>query len=52
MKKTQYKIIKFFKNGRKSKILEKNLTLEEAKRYCNREDTKKEGEWFCGFTEQ
>ena len=47
----KYKIIKFRKNGT-NKTIEKNLTLEQAKRYCSRPDTRKKGYWFCGFTKQ
>ena len=47
----KYKIIKFRKNSRTQKIMERNLTLDEAKRYCSRPDTRGEN-WFCGFTKQ
>jgi len=46
----KYKIIKFRKSGTR-KTIEKNLSLEEAKRYCSRSDTRGEN-WFCGFTKQ
>ena len=46
----KYKIIKFRKSGTQ-KIMERNLSLDEAKRYCNRPDTKGKN-WFCGFTKQ
>ena len=48
----KYKIIKFRKNSTTQKIMERNLTLDEAKRYCSRPDTRKKGYWFCGFTKQ
>ena len=46
-----YKIVKFRKNSGTQKIMERNLTLDEAKRYCNRPDTRGKN-WFCGFTKQ
>ena len=46
----KYKIIKFRKSGTQ-KVMEHNLSLDEAKRYCNRPDTKGKN-WFCGFTQQ
>jgi hypothetical protein len=45
-----YKIVKFRKSGTQ-KIMEINLTLDEAKRYCSRADTRGKN-WFCGFTKQ
>jgi hypothetical protein len=52
-KKKTYKIIKFFRDeGRKQQVMERGLSLDEAKRYCSRPDTKVEGKWFCGFTEE
>ena len=32
-------------------VMETNLSLDEAKRYCSRPDTKGKN-WFCGFTQQ
>ncbi len=46
----RYKIIKFRKSGTQ-KVMIKNLSLNEAKRYCSRTDTKGKN-WFCGFTKQ
>tara|TARA_Y100000310_G_scaffold310455_1_gene355731 strand:- start:456 stop:623 length:168 start_codon:yes stop_codon:yes gene_type:complete len=46
----KYKIIKFRKSGTQ-KVMERNLTLDEAKRYCSRPDTRGKN-WFCGFTKQ
>ena len=46
----KYKIVKCRKSGTQ-KVIEKNLTLEQAKRYCSRPDTRGKN-WFCGFTKQ
>jgi hypothetical protein len=46
----KYKIVKFRKNGT-NKTIEKNLTLEQAKRYCSNPHTRGKN-WFCGFTKQ
>ena len=56
MAEDRYRIIKFHRNGASTKMRGLNsLTLDDAKRYCQREDTHKkdrEGNviWFCGFT--
>ena len=47
---TTYKIIKFRKSGNNSTILE-GLSIDEAKCYCQREDTRGSN-WFCGFTKE
>ena len=46
----KYKIIKFRRSGTQTVLL-KNLSLEEAQRYCSRPDTKGKN-WFAGFTKQ
>lgn len=46
----KYKIIKFRKSGTQTTVL-KNLSLNEAKKYCSRPDTRGKN-WFCGFTKQ
>jgi len=45
-----YKIIKFRKSGSQS-VMERGLSLDEARRYCQREDTHGTN-WFCGFTKE
>ena len=45
-----YKVIKFRKSGNHSTLL-KGLSIDEAKRYCQREDTRGPN-WFCGFTQE
>jgi hypothetical protein len=47
-----YKIVRFYAPHlhRESKVIKTGLTLEEAQEHCNDPDTKKEGEWFDGYT--
>lgn len=62
---TTYSIIRYYKNGHKSRIMETDLSLGEAAAWCNdpetssrtatskeaEEHTKQYGEWFDGFIE-
>lgn len=49
----KYMIVRFFaKEGKKSKVMKKGLSLKEAREHCQREDTHKVGVWFDGYTEQ
>ena len=45
-----YMIIRF-RMKRNNTCIKRGLTLEEAKEWCNREDTKGE-DWFDGYTEE
>ena len=45
-----YKIVRFRKSGN-NKTVRKGLTLNDAKLWCNRPDTKGKN-WFDGFTKQ
>lgn len=49
--KNKYKIIRFNKGG-PNKIVKTGLTLDEAKAHCSRADTRCEGKWFDGYTEE
>lgn len=44
-----FDIIRFYKNGRNQLIL-KGITEGQAKTWCSSPKTRKEGEWFDGFT--
>ena len=50
MKQATYKIIRFRKNGNQ-KVVRRGLSLEDAKIWCNREDTHGKN-WFDGFTKE
>lgn len=46
-----YKILRFHLN-RPTRVIATGLTLEQAKEHCNRKDTRKDGLWFDGYTEE
>jgi len=47
----KYKIIRFYRDERPSRATGmKYETLEEAQAHCKRPDTRKEGEWFDGYS--
>jgi len=46
-----YKIVRFYKNNRKSRTIKSGLTLEQAQEHCNDPKTRKEGVYFDGYTE-
>lgn len=49
----KYMIVRFYRQeGKQAKIMQKGLTLEEAQTHCNDPKTRKEGEWFDGYTLQ
>lgn len=48
-----YKIIRFFSDSQiPSQLIYEGLTLEEAQEHCNNPKTRKDGEWFDGYTEE
>tara|TARA_R110000744_G_scaffold11661_1_gene35317 strand:+ start:1269 stop:1478 length:210 start_codon:yes stop_codon:yes gene_type:complete len=51
---TYYKIFRSFNPSldREKEIIITGLTLEEAQEHCNDPDTRQEGVWFDGFTEE
>mgnify|MGYP003628935108 FL=1 len=49
----RYTVVRFYKSPmRKDRIMYKNLTLEQAKEHCRREDTPCEGQSFDGYRRQ
>jgi hypothetical protein len=48
---TTYKIVRFYQDlDRRSRVMARGLTLEEAQAHCQREDTHGDG-WFDGYDE-
>lgn len=49
-----YKIVRFYAPhlNKSNRTIKTGLTLEEAQEHCSRDDTRKEGEWFDGYTEE
>ena len=48
-----YKIIRFFReSAHLSRVIKRNLTLDEAQAHCRNPLTMKEGEWFDGYEAQ
>jgi hypothetical protein len=43
-----YRVIRFFRSGRKARTVKNGMTLAEAQAHCSRADTHGEG-WFDGY---
>jgi len=48
---TTYKIVRFFRDGRPSRVIHRGFSLEDAQAYCSMESTHGEG-WFDGYDEE
>ena len=49
----KYVIIRFYRDeGKRSRIIKRNLTLAQAKKHTNDPKTRKAGVWFDGFDKQ
>ena len=46
----EYNIYRFYASGKARKLIRSGLTLEQAQEWCSRDDTRKEGVWFDGYT--
>ena len=48
----KYNIVRFYapQLNRKSRVIKKGLSLEQAQKHCNDPKTRKEGEYFDGYT--
>lgn len=47
--KMRYKIVRFYKADKPSRVIRKGLTLKEAQEHCNDPATRKEGVYFDGY---
>jgi len=45
----KYNIVRFYASGKKSEVIRRDFTLEQAREWCSREDTREEGKWFDGY---
>lgn len=52
---TTYKIVRFYAPhiGKRNRAVKgkSGLTLKQAQEYCQALETRKEGEWFCGYVQ-
>jgi len=46
-----YNIVRFYRNrkNRNREIIRRGVTLEQAREWCSRDDTRKADEWFDGY---
>jgi len=47
-----YKIIRFYKDHYRNRVIKRGLTLEEAQAHCSDPKTRKEGVWFDGYAKE
>ena len=47
-----YKIIRFYKDHYRNRVIKRGLTLEEAQAHCRSPKTRKEGVWFDGYAKE
>jgi len=46
-----YNVVRFYSDeNRDSRIVKRNVTIQQARAHCSRADTCQEGVWFDGFT--
>jgi len=46
-----YSIIRFFNDNRKSKVIYRNLSIQQAKEHCNNSNTHG-SDWFDGYSKE
>ena len=47
-----YEIVRFYRKSNRQRIQRRDMTLADARMWCSRPDTHKEGAWFDGFRKQ
>ena len=47
-----YQIKRYYSQGQPTKIIMEGLSLTEAQEHCKNPTTRKEGEWFDGYTKE
>lgn len=47
-----YKILRFYRSGRKPKVIKRGLSLEDAQAHCKDPATRKAGVWFDGYDKE
>ena len=44
-----FRIVRFYRNGRRPRTIKNGLTEAQAQAHCSREETRKEGVYFDGY---
>ena len=48
-----YKIIRYYnRQSKNQEVIRNGLSLEQAQEWCSKDDTRKEGKWFDGYTKE
>ena len=49
-----YSIVRFYAPNinKANRVIQRGLTLEQAQAHCRNPRTRKDGEWFDGYTEE
>ncbi len=50
---TMYEIVRFYAPHleKRNRVIQRNVTLEQAQAHCHNPETRKDGEWFDGYRE-
>lgn len=50
---TMYEIVRFYAPHleKRNRVIQRNVTLEQAQAHCRNPETRKDGEWFDGYRE-